>query len=324
VKPAASALAAAVAALAVASAAYQAAGEARDRRRYPPPGRLVDVGGHRLHVMCAGDGGPAVVIIPAMGALAAEWQAVQDGLAGLTTVCVYDRAGLGWSDAAPSWPTATAMARELHALLGAAAIERPVVLAGHSAGGLVARVFTALYPAEVAALALVDSSHPEQDARLPKVHLRDHRGGKIADLALEFAWPLGLRRLRGDLSRESSPSAVTALKLTSRSRRAFAKELLAFNAVCRQAAAVAGDLGSLPLAVVTSSERAPGQPVGSRAQRDRSRFYPGWAQLQDELAELSTDSVHVVAANAGHHLNRDDPELVVEVIADLVHRVRQP
>jgi pimeloyl-ACP methyl ester carboxylesterase len=75
--------------------------------------------------------------------------------------------------------------------------------------------------------------------------------------------------------------------------------------------------------LITSSKHAPGQPDGSRAQRARSRFYPGWAQLQDDLAALSTDSVHVVAASAGHYVHRDDPELVINTITDLVRRVRQ-
>ena len=324
VKTAARVLGGTAVAIALTSTALQLAAEARDRRTYPPPGRLAKVRGHRLHIMCAGEGTPPVVIIPAMGGLAAEWQAVQDGLAAVTTVSVLDRAGLGWSDAGRGWPTATGMARDLHALLDSAEVARPAVLAGHSLGGLIARVFAALYPAEMAALVLVDSSHPDQDARLLKTGLRDHRGGKIAAVAIEFARPLGLRRLRRDLSREPSTGVMAALELTSRSRRAFAKELLAMNAICRETGAVAGDLGSLPLAVITSSERVPGREEGSRAQGNRSRFYPGWAQLQDELAALSTDNVHVVAPYAGHHLQRDDPGLVVETITGLVCRIRQP
>lgn len=101
---------------------------------------------------------------------------------------MYDRAGLGWSDPAPGLPTATA--HELHTLLGNAGIRSPFVLVGHSLGGLVARVFTHLYPTEVAAVGLVDSSHPDEPQRLPKVWLRDHRGGKLAEVALSYIRPL--------------------------------------------------------------------------------------------------------------------------------------
>jgi hypothetical protein len=75
-------------ALGLASAAYQAAGEARDRRRFPPPGRQVDVGGYRLHLLCAGQGSPAVVVIPALGGAALGWLAIQRSLATETTVCL--------------------------------------------------------------------------------------------------------------------------------------------------------------------------------------------------------------------------------------------
>jgi pimeloyl-ACP methyl ester carboxylesterase len=321
-RSAASALAAAVAALA-ASAAYQAAGEARDRRRHPPPGRLVDVGGHRLHIMCAGEGSPAVVIIPALGAYSAAWLKIQDALAAHTKVCLYDRPGLGWSDPVTSWPSAPGMARELHALLEAAGVAPPFVLAGHSMGGPVARMFTHLYPDEVAGLVLVDSSHPEQNGRLAPAWLQDYPGGKLADVGRDFARPLGLRRLWRDIHGQRPADARAAFNLSSRDRRASAKELLTINAVLRQTGRAVGDLGDLPLAVISSSERDPRNPEGSRRQRARSRFYQGWIQLQGELAELSTDSTHVVAAASGHHVHRDDPDLVISTITDLVRRVRQ-
>ncbi len=155
------------------------------------------------------------------------------------------------------------------------------------------------------------------------VWMRDYPGGKLAEVALDYARPLGLRRLMRRLGREPTASAQEALGLSSRSRRAFSKELLAFDAICRQAGAAAGDLGDLPLAVITSSERDPRRPEGSKAQRKRSRFYQVWAPMQNELAAPSADSVHVVSASSGHYLNRDDPDLVVMTIADLVRRVRQ-
>lgn len=116
------------------------------------------------------------------------WHVVQRGVAAEAGICVYDRAGLGWSDPATGLPTATA--HELHTLLGNAGIRSPFVLVGHSLGGLVARVFTHLYPTEVAAVGLVDSSHPDEPQRLPKVWLRDHRGGKLAEVALSYIRPL--------------------------------------------------------------------------------------------------------------------------------------
>jgi pimeloyl-ACP methyl ester carboxylesterase len=307
--------AAGVAVLGIASAAYQVVSEARDRRKHPPPGRLVDIGGYRLHVVYVGQGNPAVVIVPALGATAAEWQEVQQRLAQQTTVCVYDRAGLGHSDPPKRHRTVQRMAQELHALLHAAGIAPPYVLAGHSMGGWVARVFLHLYPDEVAGLALIDSSHPEQSKRLPKVWMRDYPGGMQLTAALEWTRPLGWQHLARDLGLRNEARINWASN-----RRGDAAELWSFNALGQETAKVAGSLGDLPLAVLTSSEVDPNYP--EPRQRGRSRFYKGWVVLQGELASLSTDSTHVRAERGGHHLNRDNPELVYEVIGGLVERVR--
>jgi pimeloyl-ACP methyl ester carboxylesterase len=309
--------AAAIAALGLASAAYQAAGEARDRRKHPPPARLVDVGGYRLHVVCAGQGSPSVVVIPALGATAAEWQEVQRRLAAETAVCVYDRAGLGWSDSPPRHRTAARMAQELHALLHRAGIAPPYILAGHSLGGLIARVYIHLYPDEVAGLALIDSSHPQMEERLPIHSLRSFPGGPLLIVARDYARPLGLRRIARDTGLRKNTNADW-----SSHRRADSAELLAVKAICHDTGKMSRDTGDLPLAVLTSAPIDPSHTPGSNRARGRARFYPTWLILQDELPELSTDSTHVTAEHGGHHLNRDNPELVAEVIIGLVRRVR--
>lgn len=312
-------LASTAAALAAVSAAYQAIGEARDRRGHPPPGRLVDVGGRKLHIICAGQGSPAVVLIPALSTPAVDdWPAVLRALAQDTTVCVYDRAGVGWSDSPRRRRTGVRMAEELHGLLRAAEVEAPYVLAGHSVGGLIAQLFTALYPAEVAGVVLVDSSHHQQDDRLPKRLIRDYRGGKLMDAARTWLRPLGLMRAARDLGIAGAGQGG----LSSRERRADAGELLALNAIFRDTARLAGDLGSVPLTVLTSSERDPNREPGTPWYEYRARFYPVWTELQRELAGLSRDSRHIVAGLAGHHIHRDDPDLVIGAIRDLVSRAR--
>jgi pimeloyl-ACP methyl ester carboxylesterase len=216
------------------------------------------------------------------------------------------------------------MARELRRLLDAAGVAPPFVVAGHSLGGLVAQVFTYLYRGEVAGVALVDSSHPEQGLRLPRTHLRDRRCGKVAQAALAYAQPLGLRRALRDIRRvPRSGDGAPELALSSRYRRACVKELLAFNTICRDAGEAAGGLHAVPLTVITSSEHDPRLAPGSKAQRARSIFYQQWAKLQSELAALSEDSVHVVAGHAGHHVQRDDPALVASAISGLVERTRE-
>jgi len=135
---------------------YQGIATAFERRDYPPPGHLVDVGGHQLHVSCAGTGGVAVVLEAPETGLSASWGLVQPLLARRTRVCSYDRAGLGWSEAGGRTFTPDGVPTELHAALLAEHVPGPWVLVGQSMGAALTRLFAARYPTEVAGLVLVD------------------------------------------------------------------------------------------------------------------------------------------------------------------------
>jgi pimeloyl-ACP methyl ester carboxylesterase len=140
----------------------------QDEQRYPPPGILVDVGGHRLHLDIRGDGpGPTVVLEAGMGSFSPNWYWVQTELAPEMRVVAYDRSGLGWSERGTSPRDAETLATELHTALLAAGVAGPYVLAGHSFGGLPVRAFAQLYPGETAGLVLVDASNPDQWVRWP-------------------------------------------------------------------------------------------------------------------------------------------------------------
>ena len=135
-----------VVALALTGVAYQGIATMVDAHRYPPPGRLVDVGGYRLHVYCTGSGRPTVVLDALFPGTVSNWAWVQPQIARTTRVCAYDRAGLGWSDRGPGPRDARQHARELHTLLTRAQITGPYVLVGHSLGGLSVREFAEEYP----------------------------------------------------------------------------------------------------------------------------------------------------------------------------------
>jgi pimeloyl-ACP methyl ester carboxylesterase len=133
---------AAAAVAGVASFTYQQVCEARDLRRFPPPGRLIAIGGRRLHLVEMGQGSPAAVIIPALAENVLQWLPVAQRVAAETRVCVYDRAEVGWSDPPPHWRrTPDIMAEDLHALLTAAGVAPPYVLVGHSIGGIALLVY---------------------------------------------------------------------------------------------------------------------------------------------------------------------------------------
>jgi pimeloyl-ACP methyl ester carboxylesterase len=315
VRPAARA-AVAIAAAGIASAAYQQAADAADRRRFPPPGRLVDIGGRRMHLLAVGEGTPAVVIVPALGSNVLEWVRVLRAASAETTVCAYDRAGLGWSDPAPA--TIDAMADDLHALLKAAGIAPPYIVAGHSMGGVVARRFQSRYSGDVAGMLLVDSSHEGQARRLG-----DKGGwGDLKRAARRRIRILGLRRICAQfglvsglgaesLSWETVPeyaAAAKAVSLSTKQRRTVVREMLLLARPQGQP----HDLGALPLTVLSA---------GSTGRRQWPAWAP-WCELQDELAALSSDSVHMYAVNASHNVHLDDPAVVIQAIRDLVERCR--
>jgi len=298
---------------------YQRIAEARDRRRFPPPGRLVDIGGRCLHLMTVGGGSPAVIIIPALGDSVLGWQGILQGAANQTQVCVYDRAEIGWSDPPPSWRrTPEVMAADLHTLLSAASIVPPYILAGHSIGGIVARRFYAQHPGMVAGILLIDSSHEQQPERFGAL---GWRLGPVRYLWVAMrrqARILGVRRLAASLglvpgfdaeiTREVLPEHAGAQRadlLSSHRRRAVVREML-------QAAQRLGEppgLGSIPLTVLTRAS-SPGQD------------WPVWAQMQNELASLSSDSEHITAREAGHYIHLDEPDLVIKAIRNLAGRCR--
>lgn len=125
-----------------------------------PVGKMIDVGGRRLHLACSGQGGPTIVLVHGTGAFSFDWALVQPRIT-TNRVCSYDRAGHAWSDSAPAAQTYREMADDLHQLLLRSGEKGPFVLAGHSAGGGMVRVYAATYPRDVAGAVLVETGHPD-------------------------------------------------------------------------------------------------------------------------------------------------------------------
>jgi hypothetical protein len=146
-------------ALAAIGGGYQTLGAAADARAYPMPGQLIDVGGHRLHLNCTGSGSPTVVLQPGAGEMSSNLGWITPTVAKNARVCVYDRAGRGWSDPADTPQDGTQIAADLHTLLQRAGGPGPYVLAGHSFGGLYILTYAARYPDQVAAMVLIDCTN---------------------------------------------------------------------------------------------------------------------------------------------------------------------
>lgn len=301
----------------------------------------MDVGTHRLHIRCAGDGVPSVVFDAALGASSLSWSLVQPAVARVTCTCTYDRAGFGWSDAGPLPRTAGRIADELHELLRRAAVPKPYVLVGHSFGGLVMRLFASRYSDELAGLVLIEPAIPEewanpadeQRALLARgVRLCGYgataarRGLARAVSVLVGVGALGLARAvvkivsRGGLRREDEGILAPIWKLPPDARgvlRHMWTEPKFFEAlgsqiesVCESAAEVLrsarGHYGDLPLAVISSA---------SAAERR--------LQADSVLARTSTRGRHIVAPDSGHWVPLDAPQVVIDAISDMVRAIRR-
>src|SRR5829696_9171759 len=151
-------------ALASIGGGYQTLGAAADANAYPMPGQLIEVDGHRLHLSCTGAGTPTVVLEPGAGEMSSNLGWIAPAVARDTRVCVYDRAGRGWSEPASAAQDGAQIATDLHRLLQRGHIPGPYVLAGHSFGGLYVLTFAARYPDQVAGMVLVDSTAPASAA----------------------------------------------------------------------------------------------------------------------------------------------------------------
>lgn len=155
-------LAAFIVILLLTGAIYQFVATKIDERNYQPPGKLIDVGGYRLHLNCIGEGTPTIVMDAGLDGDSLDWSGVQPEVAKFSRVCTYDRAGIGWSETGISPRTSQQIVTELHTLLSNAGVQAPFVLVGHSLAGINVQLYASQYPDEVAGMILVDSSHENQ------------------------------------------------------------------------------------------------------------------------------------------------------------------
>ncbi|MDH4044828.1 MAG: alpha/beta hydrolase [Gemmatimonadota bacterium] len=312
-----------------------------DRPDLPPLGRLVDVGGYRLHTYCTGTrspGRPTVVLSAGDGDFAVDWGLVQPAVAESARVCSYDRAGTGWSDPGPEPRTLHQEAAELDLLLANAGEQPAYVLVGHSVGALVVRVFQEQRPHNVVGMVLVDPTH--EDARL------GYRGSLVQMRTLATGRPVPPVRSLA----ESPPSQATGPALEAcRAAAAASAVEVPFDKLpardqeyhlwaLRHPACLANQQDYLPdeLAAIYARRRETPQPLGGTPliviAAVPGSAPPGvsldeWrrekADHMSDLARLSSRGRVVTDAPSGHHLQLDDPLVVIRAIRDVIREVQQ-
>jgi pimeloyl-ACP methyl ester carboxylesterase len=292
--------------------AYQAIGEYRDHHRYPLKGALIAVGPSKMHLYCTGQGEPAVILEAPQTGLSALWHPVQEAVSRFARVCSYDRAGFGWSEPGPQPRSSERIASELHSLLTQAGVPPPYVLVGASAGGFHVRVFADRFPAEVAGVVLVDSSHPDQ---VQRVHAPENPARHIEkwEPLLPLMHRFGILRI--GLRQEPRPASfsedawdeVLYLREKANSYRAILREGEAWAESADQVRK-SSDLGAKPLLVLTGSRDVD------------SAWLALWVNgLQTEMAHLCSKGKQVVLTNSGHGIQFDAPGAV----ADAIHEIRE-
>jgi pimeloyl-ACP methyl ester carboxylesterase len=296
--------------------------------KYPPIGKLVDVGGFRLHLHCQGERGPSVILDAGQGESSLSWGAIQSEIAKVTRVCVYDRAGLGWSEPSPRPRTARVMAEELHILLENAKVPKPYVLVGASLGGLNARVYAHLYPEEVAGLVLLDAAHEEQ--YLPEaIQKALHQMGGMMALMRGYAVLMvrsGLAAIfprllpAGSMGR-ISPSAQIDQALRGAKPAYMQAAADEIKDVERSHAEVremqVASLGDIPILVIRHGQtQVQMMPEVTAVMEETNR------RLQEKVANQSLNARLVVADESGHAIQMDQPELVVRSVLELVQDIR--
>src|SRR5262245_24116487 len=268
----------------------------------PPPGVLVDIAGHKLHMRCAGPEGtgPTVIFESGGGGTSKDWKAVQAILSPHVRSCAYDRAGSGWSEAGPGPRTMKQEVFELHELLQRARVPGPYILVGQSIGGLLARLYSDKYGSNVVGVVLVDPTHESSvlgNARYGGwVRLREKATGRIVPEP----------RLEGKPSKEYNPDddyMAEEFQLMFLSRQANPEPL-----------------GDRPL-IVLGAGRRPAPPGTSEEV---------WKKLREEKeeqvkgqAQLSRNSKFVRDPASGHNIQADNPKLVAQAIEEVLEAVQR-
>jgi pimeloyl-ACP methyl ester carboxylesterase len=310
--------------IAAGSTIFNAAALRYYRAIYPAPGKMYSVNGHDMHIYCTGEGSPTIVLESGGGNGFLKWAKVQTGLSKTTRVCSYDRAGFGWSTPGPDPRDADNVASELHALLQQAGVHGPLVLMGHSMGGIFIRAYTKHYPQDVAGLIFVDGATPMQE---------DHGS---AELRAALSHPkyvyypyvlfaaLGLQRVAGWCSAErgfEEPDATRIAQLEC--GKLFSTIWNEYTNLQRSGEETinTGPYGGLPVLIFSRDPQLDRQST-DLPPRLALELSVVWDQDQEALKRLSTRSRRIIAKGSGHPIQVERADLLNREVTIFIQQIR--
>lgn len=303
---------------------------------YTAPVRLVDIGGgQRLNLYCVGSGSPAVILDAGMGDSTISWALVQVSISKKTKACSFDRAGLGFSDAARRPSTPRNQSEDLQALLKAAHIKPPYVLVGHSMAGMNVRVYADRYPDQVAGLVLVEGSHEDQstlgwaigdtgqkeryDAFLTDTHacVAEAEKGLVEGTA-------AFNKCVGETNDPCFSTAINQARkkyaVTARWQAAVASEREnVFYESANETRAARKSFGDIPLIVLTHSPYPTGKDETQETRNQRTLL---WEGLHTQVASMSTRGINIIVPNSTHYIQYEHPPIVVDAVLQAVNIAR--
>jgi pimeloyl-ACP methyl ester carboxylesterase len=309
-------------------AAYEAMGRRRARREFPPPGRLVDIGGRRIHLDCRGTGSPIVVLEAGLdrgGSLA--WSTVHDSIAQTTRTCAYSRAGIMWSDPPTGLQHATTVVQDLHATLERAGERPPFVLVGHSLGGPYIMAYTKRHPVDVAGLVFVDASHPDQVERFKAVvpEAPEAQLGVVTRMIIALRWTGAVRLITRSarLPRQPPDAARAMAAYAPSSLRGALREMEGIDSTFADAGTFR-ELGDRPMVVLTAMAPLPAAAVRmmKMTPAQETAYRELWKTLHEEEASWSTRSRHELVYDASHYIQLDRPDVVISAVREVIDSVR--
>lgn len=309
---------------------------------YASPSRMVEVEpGRRLNLICMGTGSPTIIFESGLGVSADSWYAVQPEIAKQTRACSYERAGIGFSNAATRPGTAIHVVDDLHTLLAKARIAAPIVLVGHSSGGMYVRMYAYLHPADVAGMVLVDPSNEEQaegyrllsPEALSRTDWERYTTSAVADsraCAKQAGEPGGLAvddELYKKCVSEPPEDYPPVLKAIYTGKQESAKYQLAsgseyetlFYQSADQLRAARRNLRDLPLVVLTHAPRAKSATEKQALRDARNRL---WSWMHQSVADSSSRGEHRTVSQSDHMIQWKEPDAVIQAIHDVLAEIK--